>query len=251
MLPFQHELNYAGLSDAGRVRSQNEDRWLADPELGLFIVADGMGGEAAGALAAEIVVETLPRLLRHHLSDLTSVADPQSTTQLREMLTELSSHLRAESQGQLGLDGMGSTVVLALFRGQHVLIGHLGDSRAYLLREEQLEQLTQDHSLIQLLLEHGEITTEEAVHHPARGQLTRNVGMEGDAIPVVRLVDLRANDRLLLCSDGLTGMLSDEQLVALLNPRSAPEVVCRNLVSTANELGGKDNITAVVIDVMC
>ncbi len=248
--PKPNTLTYHGLTDTGKVRPHNEDRWLADPGQGLFVVADGMGGQAAGALAASIVVETLRRLLQQRIDGATNLAEPEACARLREILSALSARLRQESQGQMGRSGMGSTVVVALLRGRQALIGHLGDSRAYLLRQEKLERLTRDHSVTQLLLDHGEITASEALDHPARGQLTRYVGMEGEALPDVRFLELGPEDRLLLCTDGLSGMLSDDDLRAQLNRRSAPEEVCRNLVSAANEAGGKDNITALVVDVL-
>lgn len=243
-------LTYYGLTDTGKARTHNEDRWLADLGSGLFVVADGMGGQAAGALAAGIVVETLPRLLHQRIEASTNLAAPESCAPLWESLSELSGRLRRESQGQMGLSGMGTTVVAVLIRGRQALIGHMGDSRAYLLRNEKLERLTRDHTVTQLLLEHGEITTSEALEHPAHGQLTRYVGMEGEALPEVRFLELLPEDRLLLCTDGLSGMLSDENLIAHLNRRSAPEEVCRNLIAASNEAGGKDNITALVIDVL-
>jgi PPM family protein phosphatase len=246
----RNSLTFYGLTDTGKVRAHNEDRWLGDPGLGLFVVADGMGGQAAGALAAGIVVETLPRLLRQRIEASTVLTNPESCELLREILADLSGHLRRDSQERLGLRGMGATVVVAVIRHRQALVGHLGDSRAYLLRNEQLERLTHDHSVTQLLLDHGEITDAESLDHPARGQLTRFVGMEGEALPDVRFLELQPEDRLLLCTDGLSGMLSDEDLRAQLIQRSTPEEVCRNLVSAANEAEGKDNITAVVVDVL-
>lgn len=240
-------ISHAGLTDQGRVREQNEDRWLADGSFGLFVVADGMGGERGGGLAADIVVATLPLLLSRVMAAILDLNDPLAAEQVREALSELSQHVRRESQGHAGLDGMGATVVMALVRKDAALIGHMGDSRAYLLREGRLEQLTRDHSLVQLLLDCGEITPAEAVRHPSRGQLTRYNGMTGEPLPEARLVELRLGDRLLLCSDGLTGMLSDDEVLSILAQNPAPATCCDRLVSAANAAGGRDNVTALVI----
>lgn len=237
----------AGLSDRGRVRAENEDRWLADPQQGLFVVADGMGGAVAGALAATIVVETLPPLLRKHMQGDADLTDPRATAPVLAAIAELSAQLRAQSEHQPGLDGIGATVVLALLRGSHGLIAHMGDSRAYLARAGRIERLTNDHSIVQLLLDSGEITHAEAATHPARGQVTRFVGMPGEALPEARLLELRPGDRLLLCSDGLTGILRDVVLLAVLRSNLTPDAMCHRLIGAANAAGGTDNITALIV----
>ena len=242
-------LIHAGLSDRGRVRKQNEDTWAADPELGLFLVSDGMGGEAEGALASRIVAKTLPTLVRQRMGSLTDLTAAHAAEKLGQLLAELSDQVYKEAHGRPGLRGMGATVVLALIRGSAALIGHMGDSRAYLLRQGKLQPITHDHSLVQLLLDTGDITPEEAKVHPTRGQITRYVGMAGEALPEVRLAAVEPGDRLLLCSDGLTGMLTDEKLAPILSAGLTPEGTCQRLVAAANEAGGKDNITAVVVDI--
>jgi PPM family protein phosphatase len=240
-------ISHAGLSDIGRVRSDNEDHWFADARQGLYLVADGIGGAAAGGLASQIVAEVLPRLLRLKLQDSENVADPQTTKQVAAALVELSERLREESRSALGLKGMGSTVVLALVRDDQAVVAHLGDSRAYLFHAGRLEQLTRDHTIVQLLVDRGEITAEEVASHPARGQLTRFVGMGTESLPETKTVNLAPGDRLLLCSDGLSGMLSDQQILEILSQQAAPEEACRQLIAAANEAGGKDNITAVIV----
>lgn len=242
-------IDFAGLSDIGKVRRENEDHWFADSEQGLFLVADGMGGALGGGLASRAVAETLPTIIERKLRDL---GDCQTTTVsgvIAESLVALSEQLRSESRGQEGLDGMGSTVVLLLVRGGMGLVAQLGDSRAYRLRDGRLEQLTQDHTIVQLLLDSGDLRPEDVADHPARGQLTRFVGMEGAALPEVRAVDLREGDRFLLCSDGLTGMLCDAELAGILQSAVPAAEACRSLIDAANRSGGKDNITALVLDV--
>lgn len=212
-------------------------------------MSDGMGGQPAGALAARIVVETLPALLCTQMQGIDDLTTPEATHRLLTALAVLSEQVRSGSQGQPGLDGMGATVVLALIRGTHALIAHMGDSRAYLVRHGCLEQLTTDHSLLQLLLDCDEIAPDEAASHPAQGQLTRYIGMPGEPLPEARLLALCPGDRLLLCSDGLTGMVRDGELLALLQKRRAPSIVCRRLIAAANAAGGTDNITALLVSV--
>ena len=242
-------IKFYGVSDRGLVRRKNEDNWVADSEQGLYIVSDGMGGEAAGALASEIVVKTLPALLKKKMPHIKELTDPNTSQQLLTAIAELSDSVQREAMDVPGLAGMGATVVVALIQDSHALIGHMGDSRAYLLRAESLRQLTKDHSIVQLLMDQGEITSEEALQHPARGQLTRAVGMDGTPLPEAHSIELRTGDKLLLCTDGLNGMLKDEQILSILNNHHLPEKICRELIATANKAGGKDNITAVVLSI--
>jgi len=245
MLPA---LTHAGLSHRGCVREENEDNWCAHPELGLYIVSDGLGGECAGALASRVVVDALPEMLRARARALSELSGERAVRVVKEVLVELSAQVSAQTHGEAGLEGMGATVVLALVRGQKALIAHMGDSRAYLFRHGRLRLLTKDHSVVQLLVEAGEISKSEADRHPARGQVTRSVGMEGEPLPEARVVAFRAGDRLLLCTDGLTGMLSDEGIERSLAQETQPQAACRALVESALSNGGKDNVTAVVVD---
>lgn len=237
----------AGLTDQGRVRPENQDRWFADDRRGLFIVADGIGGGLAGEIAAQIVVDALPTLLEGGLEGVTSLEEPQAIPSVLAVLEHLSSRIRAETRGHAGLQGMGATVVMAVVRGTHALIAHLGDSRAYLCRNGRLARLTHDHSLIQLLLDRGEITPEQATEHPARGQVTRFVGMPEASLPEARLVPLKRGDRLLLCTDGLTGMVNDAQVLSILDATPQASETCRQLISAANDAGGTDNVTALIV----
>lgn len=241
------ELTAAAATDAGRLRTHNEDAYLVDRENGLFIVSDGMGGEHAGALASKIVVEMLPALLRQKKQSLKNLVVPIAGRTLLAALCQLSNHLRMQTAGQPGLEGMGATVVLALIRRDRALVAHMGDSRAYLFRDGKLKRLTKDHSLIQLLIESGDIKPEEADTHPARSQLTRYVGMKSEPLPEAFKLKLERSDQLLLCTDGLTGMVSDAELRSIFKCRFSPEESCRQLIAAANAAGGKDNITALIV----
>jgi serine/threonine protein phosphatase PrpC len=236
------------VSEVGRVRQQNEDQCLIALEHDLFIVSDGMGAQQAGEVASKAVVTVLPPLLLQHMARIPTPSSEARERVLREALAELSQRLRAESAGRVGLQGMGATVALAWLHETVAHLAHVGDSRIYLFREAQLKQLTEDHSVIALLLGSGEITPEEAQTHPARGRLSRYIGMEGEVSPDVQTVHLQEGDRLLLCSDGLTNMIPDTQIVQILHANAEAGAACRDLVRAANAAGGTDNITALVID---
>ncbi len=242
-------IRYAGLTDRGRVRPANEDNWAADSDQGLFIVADGMGGEFGGTLASKAVVETLPILVRQEFGMMPNLPKRRAGRRMAKAIATLSTQMRQQTQNEPGLEGMGATVVCALVRSNQVLVAHMGDSRAYRLRAGQLWQHTKDHSLIGLLLASGDITPEEAATHPARGRLTRNVGMEGEPLPQTRLLKLKPGDVFLLCTDGLSGMLGDLQIASILNEPAPLEARCQRLIDAANQAGGKDNITVVLLAV--
>jgi len=144
---------------------------------------------------------------------------------------------------------MGATVVLAMLRQDGAIIAHLGDSRAYVASRGRLEKLTADHSLAQLLVDQHEISVEESVCHPTRHQVTRYVGMTGEALPEACFIKLHPGDQLLLCSDGLTDMISDDQILERMRSAASPEAACRALIDAANEAGGKDNVTVIVVNV--
>ncbi|MBV6340007.1 Stp1/IreP family PP2C-type Ser/Thr phosphatase [Candidatus Magnetobacterium casense] len=243
-----HTISYAGLTDKGRIRKRNEDNWSVDPEKGVYIVSDGMGGHAAGDLASRLVVEMLPILLNKRMKDVTALNSAKATEQLNVALTELNEQVRSVSKSKPGLSGMGATVVLLLVRDMTALLAHMGDSRAYLLRNGKFKQMTMDHSVIQVLINSGEITPEEASTHPARGKITRCIGMAGDALPETMLLELKPGDRILLCSDGLTGMLTDNTIMDIISEYSDNKAACQALIDSANNAGGLDNITVVLVD---
>jgi len=240
----------AAASHVGLIRQNNEDSYLVDLDRRLFIVSDGMGGHQAGEIASRSVITILPQLIQQKLAGIHPSQKRDKSLVLREAILELSRRLRRESTGQVGLQGMGATVALAwLEGGQSVAhLAHIGDSRIYLFRQNHLKQLTEDHSVIALLLKHKDITPEEAQNHPARGRLSRFIGMEGEAYPDVQAVNLRAGDRLLLCTDGLTTMVSDERISYLLRTNADAQVACQILVEDSNMAGGRDNITVVIVD---
>jgi PPM family protein phosphatase len=241
------EIIAGSATDVGRVREHNEDGLAVDSERGLFIVSDGMGGAQAGELASKAVVTVLPKLIRKQLKAAEIPVDAVIERILRDAIVELGTQLYEQGSKEPGLKGMGATAVVVLIREGRAHIAHMGDSRVYLYREGALTQLTDDHSIVGILLRDGEITPEEARDHPARSQLSRYVGMPDEIHPDVQTIELLPGDRLLLCSDGLTGMIPDESIASILQSHPAPQPACDALIVAANEAGGKDNITAVLL----
>jgi protein phosphatase len=229
---------HACLSDRGLTHPGNEDRWFAGAAEGIYVVADGMADERP----AQMIVERLPGLLRKKLGGHFELADPRTERQVQAAITVVSEQVRERMDG-------GSTLVLVLVRGHRALIVHLGDSRVYLFRKGTLEALTRDHSYVEEEVESGVLTRAEAARLRFNGGPTRFVGMWGEPEAGQRLLDLQPDDRLLLCSDGLTGMLADDDIAALLQAHAAPSDACARLVAAANAAGGKDNITALVLAV--
>ncbi len=241
---------FAAISDVGLVRAGNEDRWFADAQRQIYVVSDGMGGQAGGEVASRIVVEILPGRLQKVLKDGDDPTQPAVVERIVDTIKKLSRDIRDESENQPGLAGMGATIVLAVMRGRRALLVHLGDSRAYLLRDDQLQQLTKDHTVVQALVNAGRVAEAEATNHPAAGQLARFVGMDGTALPEANVIDLHDADRLLLCTDGLTGLVSREEIRDILSQEAENSRACQRLIDVANKQGGKDNITVLIVDVV-
>jgi protein phosphatase len=232
----------------GKERQENQDSFFADPEPALFLVSDGMGGHRGGALASGIVAEDMPVMIENALDRL-KVGTPRTVRSLLErMIVEQSKQLQLEGTSETGFRDMGATLVIALLRKGRCFIANIGDSRAYRLRKGRLAQLTRDHSVVSELIEKGRIEPEEAANHNAQGQITRYIGMEEKARSHVRSFTLKKSDRLLLCTDGLTDMLDDAKIAAVLKAETDPQNACKSLVAAANKAGGHDNITTLVID---
>lgn len=235
-------------SDVGRVRSENQDAWSADEASGLFLVADGMGGSNAGGIAAKAVAELLSARIAQRTASLRKRRAKSLPDELRETIRDFSAQLRERAKSDARLKGMGAALVLALSRGRSLYVAHLGDSRAYLLQSGRLKRLTEDHNIVALLLRMGKITTEQAKVHPNRHALSRFVGMEGNATAEVTKFMPRSGARLLLCTDGLTNMVSDSEILDALSSDAEPAAASRRLVEKANAAGGADNVTALVAD---
>ena len=233
----------AGLTDIGKLREENQDTFLIDQEWGFFLVVDGMGGMQSGALAAHYVKENLLILLKIRLANIEESETQDIIAALKEVVNVLNKNLREK----LGKE-TGAAFVSVLLKGQEAYIAHLGDCRAYLFQEGVMQKLTKDHNIAALLVDMKKITPEEARNHPMRNRLTAYLGMQGKAIPEVKQIILKSGDRLLLCSDGLTGMLSEKEISALLKEKEKPKKALKQLIDRANDAGGHDNITGVMID---
>ncbi len=249
-MPFL--LQAAGLTDTGCVRDRNEDAFLVDAGMRLFIAADGMGGRRGGDMAARLAVESMQAAIRERLASGLAPR-PEDLAGMSGLLegavVTASQAIRDEGAANIEYLGMGAALVAALVAGGHVHIAHMGDSRAYLLRGDELRRLTDDHTIIGALLRHGEISPEEAVDHPAQGRLTRFAGMEPAVEPSMRSVALEAGDRIMLCTDGLWGAVGDVEMAGILSRSEGCEVTCRALIEAGRAAGGEDNLTAVVVDV--
>jgi len=224
----------AAATDIGLVREGNEDSYLTEEPL--FAVADGMGGHRGGEVASQLAVETLEKLFKQGAGDL-----PDQVQEANRVVFE-------RSVVDEKVAGMGTTLTAALVEGDRVRVAHVGDSRAYLLRDGNLRLLTEDHTLVHRMVTEGEISQEEAETHPQRSVLTRALGVETVVDVDDDTVQVRPGDRLLLCTDGLTSMVSVQAIEEVLRAVPDPQEAAQRLVRIANEGGGADNTTVVVLD---
>lgn len=245
-----------GLTDVGKKREKNEDSLLVNADLGLFMVADGMGGHLGGEFASKIAVKTVEETIQRLLGDpeatlaTDSVFDRNDPGELLKYALKVASQrIYEEACRNTNLRGMGTTAVVLFIRDGRGFIGHVGDSRAYLVRNGEVRQLTADHSLVAEQLRAGFITEEELKHHKFKNIITRSVGFQNEVEIDLLIRDLEAGDRFLLCSDGLTNLVEDSDLhkIVLKNP---PKEACKKLIDLANKRGGDDNITVVITNIL-
>lgn len=263
-----------GLTDPGKVRKSNEDQFLVaqltkdmqvlhtslrqnrlqrgSEQSYLFLVADGMGGHAGGERASALAVYTIEEFMLDTFKWFLQLTGQEKSEVLAEFQTALrqaDAKLFAEIERRPELRGMGTTVTMAYSLGTELFVAHVGDSRCYRLRDGKLQRLTRDHTLVQELVQAGQLSPEEAAQNPLRHMLTNVVGGTDPGLRVdVTKLHLTAGDRLLLCSDGLTEMVADDAITAALQAHPEPRLACEQLLSAANERGGRDNITVIVAD---
>ena len=227
----------AGLSHPGRKRRQNEDSWVSDPPI--FAVADGMGGAKAGEIASRLAA-----------SALGSAADGSGAERVVSLVQEANRRVYERSSEDATASGMGTTITLAIVEDGVVTFGHVGDSRAYLIRDHSIEQLTDDHSLVAELVRSGKLSPEEAEIHPQRSVITRALGTDPDVDVDTFTIDPQVGDLFLICSDGLTSMVDDDVIRDVVDERRDDlDAVARALVEKANRSGGEDNITVVLFEI--
>jgi len=244
----------ASLTDPGRVRDHNEDCIESRPDIGLFVLADGMGGYNAGEVASGMATSLisdglqeawLPReVARQGRED----AKALSERLLREQIARANSAIYTTSQNNPECAGMGTTLVVTLFFDNFLTVAHIGDSRLYRLRGESMEQVTRDHSLLQEQLDSGLITPEEAKLSQNKNLVTRALGIDPTVEPEIHVYETQPDDTYLLCSDGLSDMVEDEEIrLTLITLKSNPNLTVQQLVQAANDNGGRDNISAMLI----
>ncbi len=233
----------AGDTHVGVVRSGNEDNFMVDLKSGVFIVADGMGGHAAGEVASEMAVEIIAK----ELGSLRGLSDAAAFERVRHSIRAANQAIFERTIAEADKRGMGTTTTVLVLGAQRYLIGQVGDSRAYLYRKGQFLQVTKDHSYVQEQVDAGLLTAEQARTHPYSNVITRCVGANEDVVPDVYFGTLEPGDVLLIASDGLTGMLEDDQLAKIIETDSTPELVVSRMIAEGNRHGGLDNITAIVV----
>jgi protein phosphatase len=237
----------ASLTDAGKVRSQNEDAVAADEEARFAVLADGMGGHRAGEIASRIAVDTISSSIRARLLTNEPLTVARAEAVITSEIAAANSAVLQAASSQDAYRGMGTTLVLAIWHRAGITYGHVGDSRLYVLRRGELQQLTRDHSIVQEQLERGAITIEQARHALNRNVLTRAVGIDPVVTADIRSTAVEAGDVFLLCSDGLTDMLRDSLIESILRSFADDARAAANrLVAAANDAGGFDNISVVV-----
>lgn len=234
-------LRYAAYSDVGHIRGGNEDSGYAGPYL--LAVADGMGGYEGGEIASSIAVSAL----QPHDGD---TLGSEMVEVLKDALDQANNSIAQQVIDNPRLENMGTTVTAMLWSGARFALIHVGDSRAYLLRNGELSQITHDHTLVQTLVDENKITKEEAETHPQRSLILRALNGQGKVDPDTKVVEAELGDRFLLCSDGLSGVVSDDTIQETLRSEPNLDAAARRLIDLANRGGGPDNITAVIADVI-
>jgi protein phosphatase len=243
-----------GQTDLGRKRASNEDAFFVDDELGLYIVADGMGGHAAGEVASREAVDTLYGMVKRGIGELHELVEPLSEADSRAACRLMESAVQAATYFVYSIaeidrekSGMGTTISALLALGDYAVTAQVGDSRIYLVNNDTVEQLTEDHTLIAWQLKQGLITPQEAARSPHKNVITRAVGNREYVQVDTRCVPLASGVRFLLCSDGLHGYLRDDDIPSIVG--MSGEGAVERFIALANERGGKDNITAVLVEI--
>lgn len=234
------EISVSGNTHTGMVRDNNEDAYGIFPDLSLYIVADGLGGHAGGEVASRLAVE----IIRLEIAGEHTVADSQE--KIQHAIQTANTFIRHKAEDDSTLHGMGTTVVVASIKDDKAVVAHVGDSRAYLIRNNAITQITKDHTVVEEYIRIGLLTPKDALYHPSRRTLSRAVGTEGVAYADFESIRLQTGDVLLLCTDGLTNMLHDKEILSAITGLTPDaENISNRLIELANNNGGIDNITVI------
>ncbi len=247
----------AGQTDVGRKRNHNEDSFLVDEQLQLYVVADGMGGHAGGGTASRIAVETIDAEMRaaekgasNPFSAATELQNSPLPEFLRTAVERACGAIFKAAQEDPRLQGMGTTVISLCIHGGHALFAHVGDSRAYLIRGDLIQQVSEDHSLVNEQIKAGMITAEEAKHSRYKNIITRSVGFEEEVQVDVLGLQVQVGDSYVLCSDGLANLVEDTEMQKIISGVTDLKDATKQLIDLANERGGDDNITCIVVRIV-
>jgi PPM family protein phosphatase len=256
-MSLKGRLRFVGLTDTGKVREHNEDTIAFDADIGLLVLADGMGGYNAGEVASGIAVKTIVNLVREQVErEDMNVQDRESglsrpTIILRDAIHRANKIIYQTAKTQPQCEGMGTTVVAALFFDNKITIAHVGDSRLYRQRSDKLEQVTMDHSLLQELVDRGFYSAEEAQRAANKNYVTRALGVEPNVDVEIQESVVQKGDAYMLCSDGLSDMVEDEDIHLTINTFSDNlDTVAKQLIQLANDNGGRDNVSVVMATVL-
>lgn len=235
-------MKWSQMTEVGLVRKKNEDSICVVPDLAFFAVADGMGGHQAGEVASRMAVEAVSQRLKNGDGD-------DTVKSLLEGVRVANSMIYASSRDDTTYRGMGTTLTAAVIRERELILAHVGDSRAYIIRGSKIYPLTEDHSLVQEMFRLGGITRQQAREHPHRNVLTRALGTDSLVDVDLIRIKLEKNDVLLLCTDGLSGLLEDEEMLRLVTGAGDPGRAVEALVAEAMKRGGSDNISVIVVEI--
>jgi len=256
-MSLKKKFAHVEVTDVGRVREHNEDDIGCDPDIGLWVLADGMGGYNAGEIASGIAVKTTINLVtdacrRDHRNDIEpDTGYMRQTISLRDAIMRANKIIHQTAQTQPQCEGMGTTLVACLFFDNKLSIAHVGDSRLYRMRDNRFEQVTMDHSLLQELVDRGYYSAEEAQRSTNRNYVTRALGVEPQVDVEIQEVDVRKGDYFLLCSDGLPDMVEDEDIQLTINTfGSNIDMIGEQLIKLTNDNGGRDNVSIIVVRVL-
>lgn len=248
-LSMPYTVTAVGMSDIGLVRQNNEDVWAEVPEIGLYVLADGMGGHQAGEVAAREAVTEICRVLKRKIAR----SKRYSFDELQDLLKRAMMYVNAQvfklSRTSGDLRGMGTTLCCLLFHADGVALGHVGDSRIYLFRDKKLEQMTKDHSLLRELVDQGQLNDQQVTDFLYKNIITKAIGTEPKVEPTVTALKVREGDIFMMCSDGLSDLLLSSEIAAILGKAPNIDAAADELIGTANDLGGRDNITVVIVKI--